>query len=114
MIILIKNATTIGESDTKSIISGLDTGQDIHSFQVATNGSPTAVAVSILGTIDGSNFTCLLQHTFTANEIAVGTALFHLINKPVPVIKVSIDTLEGGVSPQVSVYYFKGSVSRWK
>jgi len=111
MIDLIKDATTIGESESISIVSGSNTGQDIHSFQVSTLGSPTAVTVSILGTIDGSNYSCLLQHALSADEIAAGSALFHLINKPVPSIKASIDVLTGGVSPTVSVYYFKGSVS---
>jgi len=111
MITLIQDATAIGESEPTSIISGSDTGQDIHSFQVATLGSPTAVTISILGTIDGTNYSCLLQHELSADEITDGLAMFHLINKPVPRIKASVDVLTGGVSPEVSVYYFKGSVS---
>lgn len=112
MITLVKDAETIGESETTTIISGSDTGHEIHTFQANTNGSPTAVTLSIHGSVDGSKFKCLLQHEFLAQEIEAGAALFHLINKPLPVIKVSIDKLEGGISPQVSVYYFKGSVSR--
>jgi hypothetical protein len=111
MITLIKDATTTGTSQGVSVVSGSDTGHDIHSFQAVFTGSPTALTLSILGTIDSVNYNCLLSHTMTSEEITDGTALFHLINKTVPKIKVSIDTLTGGVSPQVSVYYFKGSVS---
>lgn len=111
MITLIKDAGTTGESQGTSVIDGKDTGHDIHSFQVDTVGSPTAVEISILGTIDGINYDCLLTHTLTAAELTAGSAMFHLANKPIPKIKVSIETLEGGVSPEVSVYYFKGSVS---
>ena len=111
MITLIQNIPIVGQSEAISIVSGSNTGQDIHSFQISTLGSPTAVTISILGTIDGLNYNCLLQHTLTAEELTNGSALIHLINKPVPLIKARIDVLSGGVSPTVSVYYFKGSVS---
>ena len=111
MITLIKDATTTGISQGTSIIDGNDTGQDIHSFQVITNGSPTELIVSVLGTINGSEYDCIASHTLNATELVNGSTIFHLVNKPIPKIKIRIDKLEGGVSPQVSVHYFKGSVS---
>jgi hypothetical protein len=111
MITLIKDAGTTGESQGTSVVSGSDTGHDIHSFQVVFTGSPSILILSILGTIDGNNYNCLLTHTMAEEELTDGIAMFHLVNKTVPKIKVSIDTLTGGASPEVSVYYFKGSVS---
>ena len=110
MITLIDGAVAVGESEKITITQSQDTGQEAHSFQVSTTGSPTAVVVSILGSIDGVNFTCILRHPFNKKEITAGTALFHLVNKPVPTIKAKIETLTGGVSPTVSVYYFKGTL----
>ena len=108
MLTLIKDAISTGEGSEVAIIPGSDTGQTSHSFQIVTNGSPTALTVSILGTIDGVNYSCVLEHEFTAAEITEGSALVHLINKAVAQVKVSIDVLTGGVSPTVSVYYLKG------
>jgi len=110
MITLIDEATTTGESQGTSITQSQDTGQDTHSFQVVTTGSPTAVTIQILGTLDGSNYSELFEHTLTSTEIANGISMFHLIRKAVPKIKVNISTLTGGVSPTVSVYYFKGTL----
>ena len=111
MITLVKDAIGVGESEGITIVPGSETGQDKHSFQIDTIGSPTNVIVSVLGTITGSKYEQLLQHTFTTDELASGSAIIHLINKPMPRIKVSIDALDGGMSPLISVYYFKGSRS---
>jgi len=111
MITLVKDAASTGTSESTVIISGADTGQTEHSFQIVTNGSPSAVTIQIEGTIEGTNYQCLLQHILTVAELTEGTALIHLINKTIPKIRVKITKLEGGVSPEVSVYYFKGSVS---
>lgn len=111
MITIIKDATSIGESQGLTIVDGKDTGQDIHSFQISTTGSPTAVTISVLASIDGTDYNCIAKHVMSEKEITNGTALFHIVNKPIPKLKVSIDKLDGGLSPAVSVYYFKGSVS---
>ena len=108
MITLIKDATLVGESEPISIAPGENTGQETHSFQIETTGSPSSVTVSINGTIGGSSYNQLLQHVMTAEELAAGSAVIHLVNKPMPLIKASIDALTGGATPTVSVYYFKG------
>ena len=109
MITLINNAISTGESEPISIVSGSNSGQDIHSFQVNTTGSPTALTVAIFASLDGINYDCVLTHKLSADEIASGGAMFHLVNKPAPSIKASIDVLEGGATPAVSMYYFKGN-----
>lgn len=111
MITLIENATTTGIGEAVSVISGKDTGHDIHSIQASFTGSPSDLVISILGTIDGANYFCLAKHKLKSLELTTGNVIFHIKNKPVPKIKASIDILTGGVSPQVSIYYFKGSVS---
>jgi len=111
MITLVKDAASVGVGEGISIVSGADTGHTEHTFQITTNGSPSIVDIHIEGTIDGENYNTILEHILATEELEEGTALIHLINKTVPKIRVRIERLEGGVSPQVSVYYFKGSVS---
>jgi len=111
MITLTKEAEAIGVSESTVIVQGAETGQTEHSFQVVTSGSPTAVTIQIEGTINGNDYQCLFEHILTTAELTAGTALIHLINKTVPKIRVRIIKLDGGVSPLLSVYYFKGSVS---
>ena len=108
MITLINNATTIGQGEGTTIGWGKDEANTTHTFQITCNGSPSRVKVQIQGTIDGTNYACILEHEMTAEELANDTAIFHLINKPVPKIRASITELSGGVSPTVSVYYYKG------
>jgi hypothetical protein len=108
MITLIKDATTIGQSENITVVKAQDEGNPIHSFQVSLNGSPTAVTVRIEASIDDTDFSCIAEHTLSAAELANNSALFHIANKPVPVLRANITKLDGGVSPQVSIYYFKG------
>lgn len=108
MIKLIEDATTIGTGQNYTVGWGKEEANTAHTFQISTNGSPTNVLVKIEGSVDGSNFSCIVQHQMTSDELANDNAIFHLINKPVPVIRANIAQLDGGVSPQVSVYYYKG------
>lgn len=104
MITIINAATQVGESEPITITLGSEKGQTAHSFQIVSTGSPTSITISVHGSIDGLNFTNLLTHTLGQNDI------IHLVNKATPKIKVSIDDITGGVSPEVSVYYFKGMI----
>lgn len=108
MITLIKDATTTGQSENITVVKGQDEGNNIHSFQVSLNGSPSAVTVRIEASIDDVDFNCIAEHTLSAVELTNNSALFHIINKPIPVLRANITKLDGGVSPEVSVYYFKG------
>jgi len=108
MIILIKDATAIGESEKYTVGWGKEEANATHSFQVSTNGSPTELTIEIDGTINGEDFTCIAKHVLTQSELLNNTAIFHVVNKPVPVIKAKITALSGGLSPEISVYYYKG------
>jgi hypothetical protein len=108
MITLIKDATSTGVSESQTIIKDQDEGHAWHSVQVEFAGSPTALTVSIEGSITSNSFQDLATHVLTAAELAAGTAIFHILNKSLPVIRANIITLTGGVSPEVSVYYLKG------
>lgn len=108
MITLIKDATIPGVSEPFTVGWGKDESNTAHTFQASFIGSPTSLKVEIEGSIDGSNFACIVAHELSLDELAKGNAIFHLINKPVPVIRARISALEGGVSPAVSVYYYKG------
>jgi len=108
MITLIKDATTIGSSESITIISGQEEAHSWHSVQIDFTGSPTTLIVRLDGSITGDSFQALAEHVVTVKELAAGTAIFHVVNKSLPVIRATIDELEGGVSPTVSVYYLKG------
>jgi len=108
MITLIENATTLGVGENTTIVIGSDEGNDVHSFQLVSNGSPSAVTIKIEASINGTDFGCIVEHELSETEIVAGSSLFHVTSKPVPVIRANITNLLGGVSPQVSVYYFKG------
>lgn len=108
MITLIKDATVAGQGESITIGWGKDESNTSHTFQISTLGSPTSVTIQIDGTVDGENYACILKHKMSIEELSNDTAIFHLINKPVPKIRASITELSGGVSPTVSVYYYKG------
>ena len=108
MITLIKDATTTGTSEAQTIIKDQDEGHAWHSVQVEFTGSPTALVVAIDGSITSNSFQELAEHTVSASELTAGTAIFHILNKSLPVIRANIVTLTGGVSPTVSIYYLKG------
>ena len=108
MITLIKDATTVGQSEPFIVITDQDEVNAWASVQVEFTGSPTALTVSIEGSITGNAFKEIATHVVTVAELAAGIALFHIVNKATPQIRANIFTLEGGVSPEVSVYYNKG------
>lgn len=108
MITLIKDATTIGTSEPFVVIVDKDEVNAWASVQVEFTGSPTALTVTIECSVTGNSYQCLATHELTAEELAAGTAIFHVINKAAPIIRAVIDVLTGGVSPEVSVYYNKG------
>ena len=108
MITLIKDATTTGQSEPFVVIQDKDEVNAVASIQVEFTGSPNALTVSIEGSITGNSFREIATHVLTATELTAGVALFHIINKATPQIRANILTLEGGISPEVSVYYNKG------
>ena len=86
---------------------GFGKSQEILTFQVDATGSPTAVVMDIEGSLDGTNFAQLAQHTFSADEIAAQLAIFHISGKPVEQIRANLTTLTGGTSPTVTVRMFE-------
>lgn len=76
----------------------------LHSVQVNTTGSPTAVTVALEGSLNDDNYVALATHSFSAAEISAGYAMFHVVNKPVKHLRANVTTLTGGSSPTVTVY----------
>ena len=105
---LIKDATTTGQSEPFVVVQDKDEVNAWASVQVEFTGSPTSLSVSIDGSVTGNAFLTIAEHILSDEELAAGLSLFHIVNKATPIIKANITTLDGGVSPEVSVYYTKG------
>ena len=108
MVELMKDVETPSTSEKYVTAWGKEESNDNHTVQIVTNGSPSVVVVDLLGSVDGINFSCIASHTMNNTETGTGIALFHVVNKPVTIVKARLAELDGGVSPQVSVYYLRG------
>ena len=76
-----------------------------HTVQVTTTGDPTAVTVTLEGSIDGVTFFTLVTTAFDAGEITADAAIFHLIDVPVTFVRVNLTTLTAGTTPTVTALY---------
>ncbi len=78
---------------------------DSRTYQVLTAGDPTAVTVTVFGTLGQSGeWDELARHNFTEVELGKGHAMFHVANRRLNQYKVEITTLSGGTSPTVTVW----------
>ena len=94
---LFQNASSIGDSVTKSTGTGLEAKDTtITCSYTESGGSVTAVVVDILGTIgnfDGAEYDVLATHTFSAGEITNNRATFHLVDLFATGFKANLTTL---------------------
>lgn len=60
-----------------------------------TTGTPSAVTISLTGSLDQTNASTLATHVFTAGELTAAFAAFSVLNSPVDNLQVSLDTLTG-------------------
>lgn len=74
-----------------------------HSVQVNVTGSPTAVTVDLEGSLDGVKWFQLAEHVFSAGDITAQAALFHVIDRAVPMTRGNLTTLTGGTTPTVTI-----------
>jgi len=74
-----------------------------YTVQVNVTGAPTAIELTLEGSLDGRTYFSLQDYVFTAIDISAQAAMFHLVNKPVTHRRVNITTLTGGTAPTVSV-----------
>jgi len=62
------------------------------------DASVTALSISLLGSLDGSNFYTLDTHSFSAGELSALGAMFHVVNKPVKYVKVQVASHTGAAA----------------
>lgn len=67
-------------------------------FQLVHTGGPTAVTITIYGSVDGNNFEPMAVH----DAIADGN-MFHIIGKNVRYVSAAATTLSGGTGPTVTL-----------
>ena len=76
-----------------------------HALQVTITGAPSAVTVTLFGSLDNLTFVSLGVHAFSAGELTATKAMFFDVDKPVPYIKAELTTLTAGTAPTVTVKY---------
>ena len=64
----------------------------------------TAAALLLEGSLDNIHYCELLTHILTAEDIAMGCSLFHIANKTVTTVKITIQTLTGDANARMSVF----------
>jgi len=98
---LLDSVSATGESDSQRFARLIKD----HTVQTDITGSPSAVTVRLLGSLNNVVFFELASHVFTASEITAGSAMFHVKDKTVRHVKIDLDTLTGGSSPTVTSLY---------
>jgi len=76
----------------------------VFTFQAVVSGNPTAATLLIEGSLDNNLFHELVTHQFTEEDLAHGGVMFHLVNKPVSTIQITVAELSGGTNPRMDVY----------
>jgi len=97
---LLDAVTAAGASSTWNLVHGCSQ----HTVAAVFTGTVTALVVDLEGSIDGTSWFQIATHTFTAGEITAKQAMFHLVNAPVPKVRVNITTYTG--TGPVTVKYF--------
>lgn len=78
---------------------------DKKTVQVSITGAPSAVTVTLEGSIDGTNFATLATKAFSAGELTATFALFHSIDTPVTYVRANLTVLTGGSTPTVTAIF---------
>ena len=108
MITLLDAVTSTGAGTKFTTTKGREEASTSHTVQVDFTGSPTAVSVSLEGSVDGVSLSDMGTHEATAGELTAGTFLFHVVNRAAPVVGANLTVLTGGSTPTVTAYYIKG------
>jgi len=90
----ILRGTAAGAGATEALTSPLST----FTMQTVVTGAPTAVSVTLEGSLDGSNWTTIATSTSTTGDQQ------YAVDKPQTYVRANLGTLTGGTSPVVTVY----------
>jgi len=100
-IVLLNAVTSTGASLSKEFSRLVNN----HVMQVTITGAPSAVKVSLEGSLDNTTFVQITEHTFSAAELTATKAMFFDVDKPLLSVKANLTTLTGGTAPTVTVTY---------
>lgn len=75
-------------------------GNDAHTLSVVVTGSPSACTMNLDGSLDGTNF-----FNLSGDITCTSSVMFHVINRPVTLVRATVSALSGGSSPTVTVRY---------
>jgi len=102
-------------AETKLLVAVTSTGAgpakhfskliDKHILQVTTTGNPTAVTITLEGSLDGTNFFTVATHAFVAADITADGAMFFDVDKPLLHVRVNLTVLTNGTAPTVTAIY---------
>ncbi len=99
--VLLAAATATGVGAIKSFNLLIDK----HALQVTTTGDPTAVTVTLEGSLDGTNFFTVGTHAFVAADITADGAIFFDVDSPCLSVRVNLTVLTAGTAPTVTAIY---------
>ena len=94
-------ATATGESTIKLFNNLINN----HTIQADITGAPTAVTVTIEGSLDGVTFDTIGTLAFSAGQLTNTTGVGHAVDTPVNYVRVNLTVLTGGTAPTVTVLY---------
>jgi len=90
----ILRATATGAGTAEALASPMSK----FTMQTVVTDVPTAVSVTLQGSLDGSNWTTIATSTSTTGDQQ------SVVDKPQTYVRANLGTLTGGVSPTVTVY----------
>ena len=99
--VLLNAATATGVGTAKDFSRLIDK----HALQVTTTGDPTAVTVTLEGSLDGTNFFTVGTHAFVAADITADGAMFFDVDSPCLHVRVNLTVLTAGTAPTVTAIY---------
>lgn len=76
-----------------------------HTVEIEVTGAPTAVTLSLEGSLTKNGFESLADHILTAEELTAGRAMFHVADKTVRAVRLNLLLLTGGTAPTITAHY---------
>lgn len=101
---ILNAATATGAGGSYSVPEKPTGGQfSDYSWQTVITGAPTAVSITLQGSLDGVNWTVVDTSTATGGESRP------ISGKPFAFLRANLGTLTGGTAPTVTVYLILGA-----
>jgi len=69
-----------------------------HTVQATFTGGPSAVVIDLEGSLDGSTWYQLAEHTASSAELSDGALMFHVVSKFIRHVRLNLVTFTGGTN----------------